>query len=212
VVVPPGGNVKVTATFSPPTGLDASQYPVYSGWITITSGSEALQIPYLGAAATLKDKEIFDTTEDLFNFPTPTLANSTTGGPVTGPSNYTLVGDDVPLVLFRTAFGSPVINLDLVAADINFTPTLSKRVSYSGVKTLGNLDSEVYLPRNNLVRGTALSKCCHPERLLVERRKPVLQYADQRHVRERHGNPEGLVQGSPPRAARERRREQGGRL
>jgi hypothetical protein len=53
--VKPGESKKAQINFNPPTGLDESQLPVYSGKILISgSNAEELSIPYLGAGFDLK--------------------------------------------------------------------------------------------------------------------------------------------------------------
>ena len=53
-IVPSSLNLKVGESgsvqvrFVPPKGLDASRFPVYSGYINITGGSKIVQVPYIG--------------------------------------------------------------------------------------------------------------------------------------------------------------------
>lgn len=92
--------VKVTVSITPPKGVDASTFPVYSGFIQLQSGSEQYQVTYLGVAAALKDKQILDNTSEFFGVPLPTILDST-GNVQNGTTNYTFVGDDFPTVLLR---------------------------------------------------------------------------------------------------------------
>lgn len=165
-MVPPGEKATITATFTPPVGLDPSTYPVYSGWITVASKSDVLQLPYVGAVGVLGNKDTIDPSADLFGFTTPTLIDRATGQPQDGPQNYTLVGEDEPFLLLRyvvsiqcdtpltnvqivsLAIGSPWVSLDLV----------SSNATLSDVKIIGNIDTEQYLARNGESVGTTPPK------------------------------------------------------
>lgn len=167
--------MKVTVSITPPKGVDASTFPVYSGFIQLQSGSEQYQVTYLGVAAALKDKQILDNTSEFFGVPLPTILDST-GNVQNGTTNYTFVGDDFPTVLLRyvvsflvsfffvsaitqralvsLAFGTPLLRLDLVDPNIKFTPTFSKRAptpgaSFSSVPILGSLAEQDFIPRNS---------------------------------------------------------------
>lgn len=61
VTVPAGGSSSVTVTFTPPSGLDPSTFPVYSGQIVFTSSVETVAASYLGMAASIKSMQVLDT-------------------------------------------------------------------------------------------------------------------------------------------------------
>lgn len=168
----PGLSTRITAIFTPPQGVDASTFPVFSGYIQITSGTESLQVSYMGAAAALKTKQVIDNTATEFGTAIPGILAS--GFFASNNANFTFVGSDFPTLLWRQAFGSQVILADLVSANANITTTLNKRGfhspwfphpspggSFSQVKTLGPLLEFDFLPRNNDVRETypILSMC-----------------------------------------------------
>ncbi|KZW03553.1 subtilisin-like protease [Exidia glandulosa HHB12029] len=139
VILLPGLSLPVFATFTPPKGLDAHRLPVYSGWITITSGDEVQRISYMGVAASLrKDKTVI-------NNP---LLLSGAGGIVREPTNFTFVDGDAPLHLLRLTFGTPLLQIDLVPADTKFVPTLPKRTFVKATKTVGRLNTFTYVNRN----------------------------------------------------------------
>jgi len=52
----PGMTQTTVPTSTAPAGLDKAQFPVCSGFIDVTSGSENYQVSYVGLAASLKDK------------------------------------------------------------------------------------------------------------------------------------------------------------
>lgn len=58
----PGETKEFVVKFTAPQGLDASQFPVYSGHVVIQSAIERLSVSYLGVAANMKDMQIFDHT------------------------------------------------------------------------------------------------------------------------------------------------------
>ncbi|KAF8149475.1 pyrolysin [Crassisporium funariophilum] len=161
--VRPGATQIVIARFTPPTGLDASTYPVYSGFIEVTAGAESTHVSYLGLVGNLKDKQIVDNTDIFFGLPIPAVLNAV-GEPQTGPVNYTFAGGDNPSLLWRLVFGTPALRVDLVDAAFNMTTTLNKRGldlpfftfphankggSFAQVKTIGPLVSLDYIPRHD---------------------------------------------------------------
>ncbi|KAJ7130843.1 subtilisin-like protease [Mycena crocata] len=123
----PGQSQQIVAIIKPPTA-DTSTFPVYSGFIHVTSAAESVHATYLGLAASLKNKEVIDNTDFIFGVNLPLLLDSV-GDIQEGPVNYTFVGDDAPTVLWRQVFGTPILRLDLVSPDIQLTPTLNTRAS-----------------------------------------------------------------------------------
>ncbi|KAJ7238980.1 subtilisin-like protease [Mycena rebaudengoi] len=158
----PGQSHEVVATIKPPKGVDSSTFPVYSGFIDITSGAENVHATYLGLAASLKDKQTIDDGDFLFGFPTPVVFDPL-GNVQEGPVNYTFVGDDAPFLHWRQAFGTPILRLDLVSSTIAFSGTLNKRGaafgisfthshkggSFAKVPIIGSLLEADYLTRND---------------------------------------------------------------
>jgi hypothetical protein len=164
----PGQSHNVVATITPPKGVDATTLPVYSGFIFVTSGTESVHATYLGVAASLKNAHSVDNTDEIFGVDLPVLLDSQ-GNVQDGPVNYTFVGEDAPTVLWRQAFGTPLLLLDLVSSDIQFTGTLNKRApisftsphnggTFAKVPTVGPILQVPWLGRNDLVSGSALSK------------------------------------------------------
>ncbi|KAA1472916.1 subtilisin-like protease [Dentipellis sp. KUC8613] len=122
----PGQTKEILALILPPSHVDATTFPVFSGFIQIASGTERTQVAYLGLAASLKNKQVVDNTDQFFGVPLPAILDST-GNVQSGSANYTFVGDDFPTLLLRLAFGTAILRVDLVKADINFDPTLNPR-------------------------------------------------------------------------------------
>ncbi|KAG8954530.1 hypothetical protein FRC00_005847, partial [Tulasnella sp. 408] len=119
-----------TATFTPPSGLDASTFPVYSGQIVVSNGKETVASSYMGLAANLKDLPIIDNTNFYFGgslkMPFALGGNGVVQSPTT-IRTYTFNGTDYPLIYYRLASGSASVHLDLVDTNINFTATRTKR-------------------------------------------------------------------------------------
>ncbi|KAJ7680663.1 subtilisin-like protease [Mycena polygramma] len=155
----PGQSHEVVATITPPKGVDASILPTYSGFIHVTSGAESVHATYLGLAASLKDKQVVDNTDIIFGVNIPALLDS--AGNITDAPVNTFVGADAPTVLWRQAFGTPLLRLDLVPANFStLTGTLNTRGlisfakgpkggSFAKVPTLGALLTMPYLGRND---------------------------------------------------------------
>ncbi|GLB37011.1 putative subtilisin-like protein [Lyophyllum shimeji] len=162
--VGPGQTHTVFAMFSLPKG-DASTFPVFSGFIEITSGSERLHVSYVGLAASLKDKQVVDNTDFFFGVPLPALLDSA-GDVQQGPTNYTFSSADFPTLLFRLVFGTPAFRVDLVDSNIQLTGTLNTRQerhggpfftfprpqaggSFARVKIVGPVAELDFITRNN---------------------------------------------------------------
>ncbi|EDR11679.1 pyrolysin [Laccaria bicolor S238N-H82] len=161
----PGSSQIVAAIFSPPKGLNAATYPLYSGFIEIAAPSENLHVTYIGLAASLKDKQVVDNSDIFFGEKIPALIDSK-GDVQKSPTNYTFVGTDVPTLLWRLTFGTPSFRADLVDPNIKIATTLSSRGlfgslpfftfphpqkggSFAQVKVVGTLAELNYIPRNS---------------------------------------------------------------
>ena len=75
MTLPPGNSATILVTVIPPT-IGSSTLPVYSGWITIISDKESTQVPYLGAAAALKDKQVLDSSDYYFGVALPAIIDA----------------------------------------------------------------------------------------------------------------------------------------
>ncbi|KAK7473104.1 hypothetical protein VKT23_001205 [Stygiomarasmius scandens] len=166
LVIPPGQTADVELKFEPPTALDPSTLPIYSGFIEFQSQEETLKVTYMGVVGSLKDEIVLDSSDSFFGAALPTILNDT-GDVQTGPQNYTFVGEDVPKLLLRLLFGTPKLLVDLVNKDANISTTIpnhSKRDVLLGihfnlglqgfdntpqVNTLGTLGASTYVPRNS---------------------------------------------------------------
>jgi len=98
--VQPGRSQTVSATISGPTGLDHTTFPVFSGFIEISDGTQRFHVTYLGLVGSLIDKQVIDDTDFFFGVPTPVVVDNA-GNVQGGPANYTFAGDDVPTLIWR---------------------------------------------------------------------------------------------------------------
>lgn len=98
----PGESRTVVAIFEPPTGIDKTTFPVFSGFIQVggPTAADSAQVSYLGLAGSLKDKQVLDDTDVFFGVKIPALLDST-GNVQSAPLNYTFVNGDVPTLLWR---------------------------------------------------------------------------------------------------------------
>ncbi|KAH6897584.1 peptidase [Coprinopsis sp. MPI-PUGE-AT-0042] len=166
LVLPPGQTGRVIVNISPPSGVDKARFPVYSGFILIDSPGETQRVTYLGLAAKLKDKRILDDDTQWIGAALPAVTNGW-DEPVNGPHNFTFTGDDYPGLVFRLAFGTPRLRIDLVDPNLKIATTLDPRApptfdghiftfpartrpgSFASVKTLGSITEYNYLVRDS---------------------------------------------------------------
>ena len=58
-----GGKASFIATILPPSGVDPKVFPIYTGFVKITSATEQVSVAYLGVAAKMKDMKVLDRTD-----------------------------------------------------------------------------------------------------------------------------------------------------
>jgi hypothetical protein len=205
VTVHPGQTQELTAHFTPPSGLDPSLLPVYSGFVQIESATETLHVTYLGVAAALEDATQVDTTNVFFGVDLPVITDPA-GDFITNATNFTFIGQNVFGLLMRLDFGTPLLRIDLVDANENVPTTLNKRASFgfpqpaagtSGqVKIVGTLVEDTFVGRNSDENVSHLMSFRVTRELMLPtgryRLQPLrVRYAD---VREWHNHPKWAVQ------------------
>ncbi|KAJ7733523.1 pyrolysin [Mycena metata] len=155
----PGQTHEVVATFTPPK-VDATTFPVYSGFIHVVSDGEDVHTSYMGLAASIRDKAVLDTSTEALGVQLPVLEDPSGA---TEAANYTFVNGDEPFLLWRLAFGTAVFRADLVTADTTVPGTVSGRGvvpsftfpkgqnggAFSAVDVLGPIFEHDYTPRND---------------------------------------------------------------
>ena len=140
----PGQSTIVILKFTAPTGLDPATFPIYSGWIQITGGSNTVQVPYLGVAAKMKNLPVLDPTTYYIPFNTPTIIDSNFNVQ-SGTTPYNFQNGNYPTILYRlvqsTLYhvfklislrlvgGTQLLLVDLVSANatLGFTPNYTSR-------------------------------------------------------------------------------------
>ena len=96
----PGSTTTFDITVSPPQGIDPATFPVYSGFIQVTDGTEKLHVSYIGLAASLINRPVLDNTNTLFGFKLPAILTSS-GQVQSGPTTYTFKNGNVPKIILR---------------------------------------------------------------------------------------------------------------
>ncbi|GJE92713.1 subtilisin-like protease [Phanerochaete sordida] len=160
LTVHPGQTQQITAHITAPTGVDPSLLPVFSGFIQVESATETFHVTYLGVASALKDAQVVDDTDAFFGVNLPVLTDPA-GDFLTNATNFTFVGEDVPSLLMRLAFGTAQLRADLVDPSEKIATTLNKRGapeelsfpsaaagSAAAIKTVGSLFELDFQPRN----------------------------------------------------------------
>ncbi|KAF8687886.1 Subtilisin-like protein, partial [Rhizoctonia solani] len=121
--IPAGELLQVQVTIAPPAKVDATRFPVFSGYIRATgSDNTTLQCTYMGLAASLKDAKLIDNTDDYFGVKLPLIIDKD-GNPVAPDQTITYTLNDVntPLVIYRLAMGTPLLCMHLVDSTTNVT-------------------------------------------------------------------------------------------
>ena len=126
VTVPAGASAEISFTAVPPTGINSTLLPVYSGYITLNSSSgENLSIPYLGVGGSMHNTPVLrsgtdglggvylSSTRDHFLIPVP--ANQTFTIPRPGAVGTAIF----PKIVVIPTVGSTQVHVDLVAVGGN---------------------------------------------------------------------------------------------
>lgn len=140
ISVPAGGSATVNVTVEPPA---APIKGVYGGYLLFTpsDGGEVLRVPYGGFVGDYQTVQVLTPTVNGF----PWLARLVSGSYVNQPAGgvYTMVGEDIPLLLVH--FDHPSRALDLTIYD-----AVSGKLVHPVFHTAFR---EEYLPRNSTASG-----------------------------------------------------------
>ena len=135
-----GGAGVVVASFTPPSGLNASRIPVYSGFVSINSTyGELFNVPYTGIATNLRNISVMDVDESypyLSSSMIQTFPNGTTSKTLSPPitasnasyilagnaTNYTVIA--YPTLVYKLQYGSRVVRIDVVPQNTTGLPTV----------------------------------------------------------------------------------------
>lgn len=138
-----GGSAKITVEVTPPQGLNASNLPVYGGYITLSgSNGESLVLPYLGVAGSLKNSRSIDPgysfiyhTTGRFPQEAPDNHTWTIPYPTVGSQPSTSSSIDYPALGVEADAGIPLLRADIIP--LGSTPANTTNVL--GVDIAGSL-------------------------------------------------------------------------
>ncbi|KAL6868592.1 peptidase S8/S53 domain-containing protein [Trichoderma novae-zelandiae] len=143
LTVPAGGVARITVEVTPPQGLNASNLPVYGGYITLSSSNgETLVLPYLGVAGSLTDSRSIDPGYSFIyhttgRFPQEAPDNDTWAipYPTVGSQPTTSSSVDYPALGIEVDAGVPLLRADIIP--LGNTPAKTTKVL--GVDIAGSL-------------------------------------------------------------------------
>lgn len=148
ITVKAGQTVEVVVGATPPGAVDPERLPVYSGFLSLNgTNGDSLTIPYLGAAASLKDDSKFFYTEiptgvylssSNQRWPIPVEANTTFRGPRADTPDVNVWSYDWPQARVLVNVGSRHVRLDVVPAS-NCTALDLPRTSWLGHSSVGQV-------------------------------------------------------------------------
>ncbi|GAA5969904.1 hypothetical protein JCM21900_004187 [Sporobolomyces salmonicolor] len=138
LVVPAGSSASLTVTILPPRLSRAMQarFPLFSGYIEIEGRSltgdeeEELSVPFFGLSARMSDMPVLDTTATIYeDVKYPFIVGGSAASIMTAPQTFS---KDIGFTVYtRLAGGTRFGSIDLVAANVSFTPTISTDRSVS---------------------------------------------------------------------------------
>ncbi|KAI1141381.1 subtilisin-like protein [Hypoxylon sp. FL0543] len=122
--LPAGGSMNITVVPTPPSGLNETLLPIYSGYITVNgTNNDSLSIPYLGVVGSLNSAAGVLNSNGTFlaNFTdpetpvhgTPVFAVPFPSDPATAPDNET----GYPTAVIDLYLGTPLLKCDLLEYD-----------------------------------------------------------------------------------------------
>jgi hypothetical protein len=144
--LPPGSSTILLLSFTPPSGIDGSRLPVYSGQIGITGGPVPIKITYMGAATKMRDIKMISTRKTVFDTASPALLQGVYATAALSGQRFrfsaTTRTRDFPSVMFNLLTGTRSMVMDLVAADakLGFQPTYTRR----NLTDEGEVQGELY--------------------------------------------------------------------
>lgn len=114
----------MTVTCTPPTNLNATLLPVYSGFITLNSKNNiTLNLPYLGVVGSMRSTPVLPSGSVYlanFNSPAPTGSNYTITRPDPGNPPRTDEGDmsSTPNIAIEAVLGARIVRVEVLKGDI----------------------------------------------------------------------------------------------
>ncbi|KAI5481715.1 hypothetical protein MNV49_002941 [Pseudohyphozyma bogoriensis] len=182
-----GASVQITVTVTPPTlsGANVGTFPIYSGFVQFKESpvlglGSALtySVPYLGMVGAAFDMPVLDSTDYIYGpgYSYPFIVGNDIQ---TSYATYTMAAG--PTIIFRQANASPLLRIDVVDADVDFTGTISTnnnaarrlvrsavsdttpakraaRALFADTPILGTFYSFANSPRDYLVNGATIDQ------------------------------------------------------
>ncbi|CAA9966729.1 peptidase [Pyrenophora teres f. maculata] len=118
--VPAGGKRNITVKVTPPL-VDASDLPVYGGYIRLNaSNGERLSLPYQGVAGDMSSLVVLNSTVSLMrSLPSdehvPISPNNSTFVLNRRVNNTSNDNDDLPFLTYQLNFGSPAVHVEIIS-------------------------------------------------------------------------------------------------
>ncbi|ORY66572.1 peptidase S8/S53 domain-containing protein [Pseudomassariella vexata] len=153
VTIPAGSTAEISFTVAPPSGLNSTLLPVYSGYLTLNgTNGETLSLPYLGVLGSLHDTPVLQGGDNsgvylsstVTHFNIPVAANITFSIPRLG-SNSTATDTVWPKLLIIPTVGTKFLRVDVVPLSKTSLPT----TKWLGYETVGQLPGS---PRTYVAR------------------------------------------------------------
>ncbi|KAJ8079357.1 hypothetical protein PM082_021861 [Marasmius tenuissimus] len=142
----------ITAEFTPPSGLDSKTLPVYSGFLQVgddvDDGTGLLHVSYMGVVGSLYDQPVLDVTDEYqkgFILPAIVTGEQEGNGYTVQAQaqTYDFKGNEsYPSLIFRLAFGTSKLEIDLVPASLDLVNLPNP------VPSIGKLFNDTYLTRD----------------------------------------------------------------
>ncbi|GAA5989001.1 hypothetical protein JCM5350_001746 [Sporobolomyces pararoseus] len=132
VVVDAGASTTVTVTVNPPRVSRSlmERFPIYSGFVSISgsapawgSTNEQLVVPFFGLVAKMSDMPVLDSTATVYGDIKYPFLTDDSGNYLNAPSTLSI--NRAITAYTRLAGGTRSLTIDLVAANVSFTPTIS---------------------------------------------------------------------------------------
>ncbi|KAK1221838.1 hypothetical protein PQX77_015337 [Marasmius sp. AFHP31] len=149
----PNESKTISAEFTPPSGLDSKTLPVYSGFLQVGDDGDdeigLLHVSYMGVVGFLYDQPVLDVTDEYqkgFTLPAIVTGEEEQENSYTVQSQaqtYDFKGNEsYPNLMFRLAFGTAKLDIDLVPASLDLVSLPNP------VPSIGKLFNGTYFTRD----------------------------------------------------------------
>ncbi|GAA5893796.1 uncharacterized protein JCM6883_003638 [Sporobolomyces salmoneus] len=132
LVVDAGATSTVTVTINPPrlSRSLSERFPIYSGFVDISGSApgwgetnEELAVPFFGLVARMSDMPVLDSTARVYGEMKYPFLTGSDGNYLNSPATLSI--NRAITVYTRLAGGTRLLTIDLVNANVSFTPTIS---------------------------------------------------------------------------------------